>query len=123
MALQKETEDFVVALRQSGLLPPGRETALLAEMGQQGSKPTDARSLAEELVGRNVLTAWQAEMLLKGKHRGFHLGPYVILRQLGQGAMGSVYLAHHVMMNCDRAIKILATKYRAGSRLARSVPG
>ncbi len=112
MALEKEIEDLVVALRLSGLLPQGRESALLAELANQGVKPADARGLAEEFVSRQILTPWQAEMLLQGKHRGFHLGPYVILRPLGQGAMGSVFLAHHVMMNRCRAIKILASKYR-----------
>ena len=50
--------------------------------------PADARSLAEAFVRRKILTAWQAEMLLQGKHRGFHLGPYVILQTFGKGSDG-----------------------------------
>ena len=82
------------------------------ELRASESPPTDAASLAEALVRREVLTPWQSEMLLKGKRKGFHLGPYVLLRPLGQGAMGQVFLAKHVMMDRRCAIKILATKYR-----------
>ena len=112
MAPEKEIEEFLAALRQSGLSPEGGEIAVLAELAKQGVKPADARGLAEELVRREVLTAWQAEMLLRGKHRGFHLGPYVILRPLGHGAMGSVFLAQHVMMHRRCAIKVLPSRYR-----------
>jgi serine/threonine-protein kinase len=112
MAPEKEIEDFVGTLRLSGLLPPGGETTLLAELANEGVKPATARGLADELVKRQILTTWQADMLLQGKHRGFHLGPYVILRSLGHGAMGTVFLARHVMINRCRAIKILANRYR-----------
>ncbi len=84
----------------------------LDEMRAAGINPTDAASLADAFVKREVLTAWQAEMLLKGKHRGFHLGPYVLMRPLGQGAMGHVFLAEHVMMRRKCAIKLLAQKYK-----------
>ncbi len=117
MAFDKEIEDFLVVLRQSGLLPPGGENDVMADLAKQDAKPAGARGLADEFVARQMLTSWQAENLLKGKRRGFHLGPYVILRPLGHGAMGSVYLAHHVMMKRDRAIKILASKYREDADL------
>ena len=83
-------------------------------MRAAGITPADAASLADAFVKREVLTAWQADMLLKGKHRGFHLGQntYRLLRPLGQGAMGHVFLAQHVMMHRNCAIKLLAQKYR-----------
>ena len=108
----EEIEGFLAALRRSGLLPEGEVRSVLAELSDQGVRLTDARRLAEEFVRREILTDWQAEMLLRGKHRGFHLGPYVILRPLGHGAMGSVFLAQHVMMNRRCAIKVLPSKYR-----------
>jgi len=112
MAIGNEIEGFLSVLRRSGLLPEGREEALLAEMANQGVYPTDVRSLAEAFVRREILTAWQAEMLLHGKHRGFHLGPYVILQTLGKGAMGSVFLAQHVLMRRRCAIKVLPFRSR-----------
>jgi len=112
MAIENEIERFLSVLRRSGLLPEGREEAVLAELANQGVHPTDARSLAGELVRHTILTAWQAEMLLQGKHRGFHLGPYVILQTLGNGSMGSVFLAQHVLMQRRCAIKVLPSKSR-----------
>jgi serine/threonine protein kinase len=112
MANQDSMEGFIETLRGSGLVPEERLSAILDELRASDPAPTDAASLAEALVRREVLTAWQAENLLKGKRRGFHLGPYVLLRPLGQGAMGQVFLAEHVMMRRRCAVKILAKKYR-----------
>ncbi len=50
-------------------------------------------------------------MLLQGKHRGFRLGPYRILRPLGQGGMSKVFLGEHEMMRRRCAIKVLPSKY------------
>ena len=86
--------------------------------GARGRVPRRSRAsessqkLADELVKREILTAWQAEMLLPGKHRGFRLGPYRILRPLGQGGMSKVFLAEHEMMHRCCAIKILPSKYQ-----------
>ncbi len=117
MANQESLEGFLETLRASGLVPEDRLTAILSELRASGDEPTDAASLAEALVRREVLTTWQSEMLLKGKRRGFHLGTYVLLRPLGQGAMGQVFLAEHVMMHRRCALKILAKKYREDADL------
>src|SRR5215468_359570 len=39
---------------------------------------------------------------------GSRIGPFVLLRLLGAGGMGSVYLAEHSLMKDLHAIKILA---------------
>ena len=59
------------------------------------------------MVDANLLTTWQSEKLLAGKHRGFILGKYKLLRMLGKGGMSSVYLAEHILMRARRAIKVL----------------
>ncbi len=56
-------------------------------------------------------------MLLQGKNRGFRLGPYRILRPLGQGGMSKVFLAEHEMMRRRCAIKILPSKYEGDADL------
>ena len=76
-----------------------------------GAVPTKATpELADELVQKGVLTQWQADNLIQGKYRGFHLGAYRILRPLGQGRTSKVFLAQHEMLGHRCAIKILPSR-------------
>src|SRR5262245_19394591 len=76
-------------------------------MKDQGAAMDDARRIADELVARNLLTRWQADKLLQGRHKGFFLGKYRLLSHLGSGGMSAVYLAEHVLMRRRVAIKVL----------------
>ena len=67
----------------------------------------DARSLADALVGGGVLTRWHAKKLLGGAAKGFYLGNYKLLRPLGRGGMGYVYLGEHHVMKRRMALKVL----------------
>jgi len=80
-------------------------TSLRAEQG--GELPERQEALAEAFVKAELLTTWQSEKLLAGKHRGFILGKYKLLGQLGKGGMSTVYLAEHILMRARRAIKVL----------------
>ena len=82
------------------------------ELASDRAKADGSRRLADELVQRGVLTQWQADKLLQGKCRGFHLGAYRILKPLGQGGMSKVFLAQHEMMGRRCAIKILPSRYQ-----------
>ena len=70
--------------------------------------PVDATKTAAHLIKHGVLTTFQARVLLTGKYRGFRLGAYVIRDQIGQGGMGSVFLAQHETLRRPVAIKVLA---------------
>ncbi|MAT68994.1 MAG: serine/threonine protein kinase [Planctomycetaceae bacterium] len=59
------------------------------------------------MVEAELLTEWQSEKLLAGKHKGFILGKYKLLRHLGKGGMSQVYLAEHMLMKRKVAIKVL----------------
>ncbi len=63
--------------------------------------------VADHLVHAGLITRWQAERLLEGRHRGFFLKHYKLLDHLGTGGMSSVYLAEHVLMQRRVAIKVL----------------
>jgi eukaryotic-like serine/threonine-protein kinase len=63
---------------------------------------------AEQLIKQGVITRFQAKQLLAGKHRGFVLGPYRILDQIGKGGMGTVYLGEHSTLKRRVAVKVLA---------------
>ncbi|OYP30392.1 protein kinase [Rhodopirellula sp. MGV] len=72
--------------------------------------------LADGLVGANLLTPWQARKLLTGKAKGFHLGNYKLMRPLGKGGMGVVFLAKHSVMNRLMALKILPAEASKDAR-------
>lgn len=83
---------------------------------QESNVPLDdPDAVADALIAEGVITRWQAEKLLQGKHRGFFLGPYRLLDMLGKGGMGAVYLAEHTLMRRRCAIKVLPAK-NIGSR-------
>jgi serine/threonine-protein kinase len=98
---------FLNSLRTSKLLPEDEIVKHLKELRLVGVNDKDALELSEAFVSRRWLTRWQADMLLDGKHRGFYLGKYRLLSQLGRGGMGTVYLAEHTLMHRRCAIKVL----------------
>jgi len=100
---------FVDVLKRSGLID---EPVLARSLDSRPDTETSqsGENFAEYLVEREVITAWQAAKLLQGKHKGFFLGKYKLLRLLGKGGMSSVYLAEHVLMRRRCAIKVLPWK-------------
>ncbi len=121
------TNDFVDLVRRSKLAPAERvEECLAAWQAAQspGERPAppqpppddeDAKRLAAYFVQRKLLTEWQAEKLLARKHKGFFLGKYKLLDQIGAGGMSRVYLAEHLVMKQLRAIKVLPRERVADS--------
>jgi serine/threonine-protein kinase len=80
---------------------------------KSGPVPASADDTATRLVQLGILTRFQAQFILKGKHKGFRLGPYRILDQIGAGGMGQVYLAEHVHLHRRVALKVLPAKLAA----------
>ncbi|MCS6975501.1 MAG: protein kinase [Gemmatales bacterium] len=74
------------------------------------TSPTSSSEAAKLLIEKGLLTRFQATMLLAGRYRGLVLGPYKLLEQIGQGGMGVVYLAEHVKLHRQVALKILPQK-------------
>ncbi len=81
------------------------EAEVRAMAASAGGSSLD-RTLAELLVAHGVLTPFQAEQMLVGR-RKLTLGQYKILDAIGQGGMGRVFKAEHVMMGREVAIKVL----------------
>jgi eukaryotic-like serine/threonine-protein kinase len=100
-------ESFLGLVKQSGLIDQELLKKAWKEMRAQGATTDDPVALAEEFFKRNLLTRWQIDKLLQGKHKGFLLGKYRLLSLLGSGGMSSVYLAEHVLMRRRVAIKVL----------------
>ncbi|MEX0642035.1 MAG: serine/threonine-protein kinase [Pirellulales bacterium] len=100
---------FLELVRRSGLVDEVKLTSFLEKTTRdQGEVALDDHDrLAKLMIEAGLITQWQADKLLAGKHKGFRLGKYKLLGQIGKGGMSSVYLAEHEMMRALRAIKVL----------------
>lgn len=102
------SEKLIDLVKRSELVPPKKLDGFLEKLGAgTGGVPTDQNQIAEMLIADGLLTKWQADKLLAGKHRGFTLGKYKLLGQIGKGGMSHVYLAEHVLMQRRVALKVL----------------
>jgi serine/threonine protein kinase len=103
-------EKFLDCVEKSGLVEKDQLTQALDSLKQTDPGAWEnGERLAERLIEAKLLTRWQCDSLLKGKHKNFFLGTYKLMGHLGTGGMSSVYLAEHTMMHCLRAIKVLPT--------------
>jgi len=104
-----KVENFLQLVLRSGLVEKTALDAHLDRILQEHGEQIlfDPPRLADQLVQAGLLTRWQSQKLLEGRHRGFFLDKYKLLDHLGSGGMSSVYLAEHVLMNRRVAIKVL----------------
>src|SRR5260221_3928866 len=99
----ESVEAFVDAVRQFELLDPSRAGEFELVTGLHA----DVRAAAKELIQRGILTAWQAQTVLKGRGKELVFGSYVLVEKLGEGGMGKVYKARHRMMRRVVALKVI----------------
>ena len=115
-------EKFLELVQRSKLVELDQFQRVLADIRREASAEQlkDAGYLADRLIQAGLLTRWQCDKLLDGKHKGFFLGKYKLLGHLGTGGMSSVYLAEHVLMQRRVAIKVLPqARVEDSSYLAR----
>ncbi|MBN9118546.1 MAG: serine/threonine protein kinase [Planctomycetes bacterium] len=86
------------------------DDVLAGFLNEAGTVPPAASDTATRLIQAGILTPFQARLILQGKHRGFKLGPYRILNQIGAGGMGQVFLAEHAQLRRRVALKVLPGK-------------
>jgi len=94
---------LVNVLRQYRLL----SAAQLQEVRILGGSGVDARRLAQELLRRGWLTAYQVNQLLQGRGSDLVLGAYVLLERLGEGGAGQVFKARHQGLDRMVALKVI----------------
>lgn len=107
--MSKAAQSFLDLVKRSQLVEKDQLSKFVDKYRQEndGKLPERQEALAEAMVDAELITEWQSEKLLAGKHKGFILGKYKLLRHLGKGGMSQVYLAEHIMMRVRRAIKVL----------------
>jgi hypothetical protein len=68
---------------------------------------TGAKELGDALVAEKLLTQYQFDRFLAGRIHGLVLGNHRVLDRLGAGGMGVVFLAEHIYMKRQVAVKVL----------------
>jgi eukaryotic-like serine/threonine-protein kinase len=105
------SRELLEVVRKSGLVEEERLGLYLQRLRDEEGLPVERTALAERLVRDGLLTAFQARRLLRGKANGFFLGKYKVLRPLGKGGMGQVFLAEQGALERPVALKVLATRH------------
>ncbi len=111
------TAELLDLLRQSGLVGHNDFAALAHQLPETARG--DVREAARWLVAQRWLSAWQVQHLLAGRWKGFFLGRYKLLRLLGTGGMGRVFLAEHTYLKRPVALKLLTDADADSPRLRR----
>ena len=77
---------FLDLVRRSRLVEEDQLNAALSELKRLSGEqpPADADRVASHLVEAGLLTRWQADRLLEGRHQGFFLGKYKLLEHVGR---------------------------------------
>lgn len=105
---QGSADKLIDLVKKSDLVPPKKLRSFLETLAaKEADALNNQERIAELLIESELLTKWQADKLLAGKHRGFRLGKYKLLGQIGKGGMSQVYLGEHVLMERRVAIKVL----------------
>jgi serine/threonine protein kinase len=118
--LTESVREYCVLLARSRLVPAPEVEALYRRWADETrSADGQVEAFVKYLVGRRVLTLYQAVMIQRGHPEGFFLGGYKILDRIGKGQMGGVYKAAHVLGQTV-ALKILpASKAKDAHTLGR----
>jgi serine/threonine protein kinase len=107
MAAPASVPDFLALLRQSKLLEEQALEGQLQQLREAGALPQRPDDLAKLWIEQGILTPFQADGLLQGRWRGFFVGPYRVLEQIGAGGMGCVYLCEQESPRRRVAVKVL----------------
>ncbi len=107
--------EFLQRLEQSRLVSAEKLRELRQDLQLVGDTIC-TEALAKRLVREEVLTPWQSEMILSGRHT-FHIGPYRLLDVVGRGGMGSVFRGEHVEGGYPVAIKVLSRQLASNRKV------
>ncbi|MCE9555359.1 MAG: protein kinase [Planctomycetes bacterium] len=82
-------------------------TADARNIEHSASSQTTADEILQQCVANSQLSEYQAEQVRQGNIRGLTWGDYTLIRLLGVGGMGQVFLARHRHLKRQVAIKVL----------------
>ena len=129
MACVATVADLCSLIVRSELVAVAALDECLGRWQSTGEMPGNPSALAALAIRDNLLTSFQAKLLLQGRWKNFFLsGKYKVLEHLGSGGMGAVFLCEHRHMRRRVAVKILppdpsdpthVERYRARPRRSR----
>ena len=99
-----KSSSFVDGLLQSQLLDAEQSE----ELQRLNAAMPDSRALAQELLRRDWLTAFQVNQIFQGNARDLVLGPFILLERIGEGGMGQVFKAKQKLLNRTVALKVIS---------------
>lgn len=95
--------ESLAALSRVPLLDP----AQLEELHRRAGSIFDPATLARELIDSDVISAFQANLILDDRGDELLLGSYVLVEKLGEGGMGTVFAARNWKLGHRVAIKLI----------------
>jgi response regulator RpfG family c-di-GMP phosphodiesterase len=106
-SLPSAARAFLDRLLELRLVNPCSIEEFLKQASGSFSEWSNPEALGNALVGASLLTPYQLDRVLAGTTHGLVLGNHRVLNRLGAGAMGVVFLAEHILMRRQVAIKVL----------------